>query len=292
MENKVNIRAIDSEELLQIIDNSNGIYESTIVKLLQCNRISLESRLNTLEKNELISKKKINKKFYYTRKYDINNILNLDLQSDAVQCLVNHSLYTESIIITNSKNKKVMVNLISSINNLNENNRLVINKLLNETHISKQADFKRFFDYYTFKIPVVISSMLNSESIYKTENLDNIELLAIKNEEQLLKIKGKLKDLSYLKNFKDNEFIREDILIYIQELNSIHYFIKNSGKYELIEIKNIIDFIFFISNHSLTTTNIYFSENQSKFKKMIELYIQSSNNKKKYNTVNQRQNKN
>ena len=87
MKHKTNIRAINSEELLQIIDNSSGIYESTLVKLLQCNRISLESRLNTLEKNELVSKKKINKKFYYTKKYDINNILNFDLQADATQNL-------------------------------------------------------------------------------------------------------------------------------------------------------------------------------------------------------------
>ena len=45
----VNIRAIDTEELFQIIHASNGIYQSTLVKLLQCNRTSLESRLKTLK---------------------------------------------------------------------------------------------------------------------------------------------------------------------------------------------------------------------------------------------------
>ncbi len=45
----VNNRAIDYEELLDIIAQSNGIYENTLIKLLQCNRISLESRLKTLK---------------------------------------------------------------------------------------------------------------------------------------------------------------------------------------------------------------------------------------------------
>ena len=53
----VNIRAIDTEELFQIIHASNGIYQSTLVKLLQCNRTSLESRLKTLKQNELIHKR-------------------------------------------------------------------------------------------------------------------------------------------------------------------------------------------------------------------------------------------
>ncbi|EKR9282549.1 hypothetical protein P9700_002832, partial [Enterococcus faecalis] len=44
----VNKRAIDTEELFQIINNSDGIFESTLLKVLQCNRISLESRLKTL----------------------------------------------------------------------------------------------------------------------------------------------------------------------------------------------------------------------------------------------------
>ncbi|EGO8211842.1 hypothetical protein E5K22_002616, partial [Enterococcus faecalis] len=60
----VNKRAIDTEELFQIINNSEGIYESTLIKLLQCNRISLEARLKTLEKNKMISKQKIKKHFF------------------------------------------------------------------------------------------------------------------------------------------------------------------------------------------------------------------------------------
>ncbi len=54
--NIVNKRAIDSDELLQLIVESNGIYESALEKLLQCNRISLEARLSTLKKHKWFCK--------------------------------------------------------------------------------------------------------------------------------------------------------------------------------------------------------------------------------------------
>lgn len=82
----VNKRAIDSDELLQLAIASNGIYESTLEKLLQCNRISLEARLSTLEKHKWISKeKKLSKHFYYSKKFDLDNLKHLDLQANALQ---------------------------------------------------------------------------------------------------------------------------------------------------------------------------------------------------------------
>lgn len=50
----VNKRAIDSEELFQIINNAEGIYQSTLEKMLLCNRISLASRLDTLKRQKWI----------------------------------------------------------------------------------------------------------------------------------------------------------------------------------------------------------------------------------------------
>lgn len=285
MKHKTNIRAINSEELLQIIDNSSGIYESTLVKLLQCNRISLESRLNTLEKNELVSKKKINKKFYYTKKYDINNILNFDLQADATQNLLGRSLYTEhNQIIDDNNEKKLFLELFSSTHQRNESTINKANELLNKTNSSKQDYFQQFFSFYTFKVPIIISSMINTNDFYRTVSLDNIELLAIKSEEQILKVTEKLKDLTYVSNFEKNNFIREDILLYVQELNSTYYFSKSNGKYTLNEIKDIIDFIYYLSNYSVSEKTVYFSNNKKKFKEMYHLYLKSSENKKKFDT--------
>lgn len=75
----VNNRAIDSDELVDIIINANGIYENTLIKLLQCNRISLEARLKTLQKNKIISRGKSNKHFYYIDSYALKNMKELDL---------------------------------------------------------------------------------------------------------------------------------------------------------------------------------------------------------------------
>ncbi|HGL3405344.1 TPA: hypothetical protein ACKESI_001123, partial [Enterococcus faecalis] len=98
----VNKRAIDTEELFQLIDNSDGIYESTLLKMLQCNRISLESRLKTLEKNKMITKQKLGKYFFYTNHFDSKNLSLLDRQTNVVQKLVAYSIFTENIhIVTN-----------------------------------------------------------------------------------------------------------------------------------------------------------------------------------------------
>ncbi|MGC2993762.1 hypothetical protein ACPTI2_13385, partial [Enterococcus faecalis] len=56
-------RAIDSEELIDIIINATGIYENTLIKLLQCNRISLQALLKTLKKNKIISRGKSTKHY-------------------------------------------------------------------------------------------------------------------------------------------------------------------------------------------------------------------------------------
>ena len=103
----VNKRAIDTEELFQLIDNSDGIYESTLLKMLQCNRISLESRLKTLEKNKMITKQKLGKYFFYTNHFDSKNLSLLDSQANIIQKLVDYAMFTETIqIITKDNNYK------------------------------------------------------------------------------------------------------------------------------------------------------------------------------------------
>ena len=78
----VNKRAIDTEELFQIINNSDGIYESALLKILQCNRISLESRLKTLEKNKMIGIAIAIKKISGTAGFNLDKIT---LESNAVK---------------------------------------------------------------------------------------------------------------------------------------------------------------------------------------------------------------
>ncbi|MEB8139568.1 hypothetical protein [Enterococcus faecalis] len=133
----VNKRAIDTEELFQIINNSEGIYESTLIKLLQCNRISLEARLKTLEKNKMISKQKIKKHFFYTNTFDFKNMKPLDRQTNVVQKLVTYGIFTENIhIVTNCDHQKELyLSCYSSGRDTfqtNEHLKLQANKLVNQ----------------------------------------------------------------------------------------------------------------------------------------------------------------
>lgn len=103
----VNKRAIDSDELLQLAIASNGIYESTLEKLLQCNRIGLEARLKTLEKHKWISKKKLSKHFYYAKKFDLDNLKHLDLQANALQKMLTLGFRTANLSIATNQQKQV-----------------------------------------------------------------------------------------------------------------------------------------------------------------------------------------
>lgn len=99
----VNKRAIDGAELLQLIMESNGIYESTLEKLLQCNRTGLEGRLSTLEKHKWVSKKKLSKHFYYAKKFDLDNLNYLDLQADALQKMLTLGFRTNKLSIATNQ---------------------------------------------------------------------------------------------------------------------------------------------------------------------------------------------
>lgn len=148
----VNIRAIDTEELFQIIHASNGIYQSTLVKLLQCNRTSLESRLKTLKQNGLIHKKKSNKYFCYTNKYDFQNIQALDKQTELVSLFIELGFYTSRIqVLTNEKNKNNCISLFTLGNHLYKSS----DKLKNQTR-----DYHNMLGYNSQK-----EFLLNLETI-------------------------------------------------------------------------------------------------------------------------------
>ncbi|MBA0962220.1 hypothetical protein HWH61_12695, partial [Enterococcus gallinarum] len=111
----VNKRAIDNDELLQLIIASDGIYESTLQNLLQCNRTSLEARLKTLEKHKWISKRKLSKHFYFAKKFDLDNLNQLDLQADALQKMLTLGFRTSSVSITTNQQKQVTASFHSAV---------------------------------------------------------------------------------------------------------------------------------------------------------------------------------
>lgn len=186
----VNNRAIDSDELVDIIINSNGIYKSTLIKLLQCNRISLEARLKTLTRNKIISKGKVNKPFYYVSSYDLKHMKDLDLQSMVVQYLVSIGLYTNKIQVIDSldKNKQLYISVYAS-GKFNYKNVETIKKLANNrfNQFSSEEDRKYFSQFIInelTKFPIRVSSFSDMlQEKYYTTSLETVDILAIPNKE-------------------------------------------------------------------------------------------------------------
>ncbi|HGF7074683.1 TPA: hypothetical protein ACF3CV_002460 [Enterococcus faecium] len=295
----VNKRAIDTEELFQIINNSDGIYESTLLKMLQCNRISLESRLKTLEKNKMITKQKLGKYFFYTNHFDSKNLSLLDSQANIIQKLVDYAMFTETIqIITKDNNyKEVYLSAYATgkINfKTNEQLKQIANVRYNQL-ISKEDMnwYLEFLKNILTKFPVKISNITNKlDSHYHTNSLDAVEILSIPNIEYIPILEAKLDDFSYKKIAGNTYYIRDDILLYIESENRICYFDKiQNRQYELKRISSIMDFFYVLAKNSKSKNTFYFSSDTIELNTAHHLYIKSQQNKKKFNTVQLKKNK-
>ncbi|MCE3182042.1 hypothetical protein [Enterococcus faecium] len=288
----VNNRAIDSEELLDIIAQSNGIYENTLIKLLQCNRISLESRLKTLKKNKIISKGKVNKHFYYVSNYDLKHMKDLDLQAMVVQYLVSIGLYTNKIQVIDSpyKNKQLYLSVFAS-GKYNYKNDESIKKLANKQYNQLTSEenrkyFSQFIVNELTKLPIKVSSFSNMlQKRYYTTSIETVDILAIPNKEYIPAIQSNLADVSF-RNLENNAtLIRDDILIYLNDSNTLGYFVKENNQYTLRAIYSVVDFFYYLTLNKNSKDSIYLSNDKSDYDNADNLYFQSYLNKEKYNTV-------
>ncbi|MGV1229137.1 hypothetical protein ACV6BY_11325 [Enterococcus faecium] len=278
----VNNRAIDSEELLDIIAQSNGIYENTLIKLLQCNRISLESRLKTLKKNKIISKGKVNKHFYYVSNYDLKHMKDLDLQAMVVQYLVSIGLYTNKIQVIDSpyKNKQLYLSVFAS-GKYNYKNDESIKKLANKQYNQLTSEenrkyFSQFIVNELTKLPIKVSSFSNMlQKRYYTTSIETVDILAIPNKEYIPAIQSNLADVSF-RNLENNAtLIRDDILIYLNDSNTLGYFVKENNQYTLRAIYSVVDFFYYLTLNKNSKDSIYLSNDKSDYDNADNLYFQA-----------------
>ncbi|EHB6425093.1 hypothetical protein JWS80_002700, partial [Enterococcus faecalis] len=231
----VNKRAIDGDELLSLIVASNGIYESTLEKLLQCNRISLEARLNTLEKHKWISKKKLSKHFYYSKKFDLDNLNHLDLQADALQKMLTLGFKTNKLSIATNQQKQVTASFHSAVkkiyHHVNFGQKPQAYQLFNQCLSNENKEFyMKFTEYQHVQIPIQFSSAFDENQLPHTHSLDTLDIIAIPTKEQLPAIRNKLRDFNMYKVQNNTEFIRDDILIYIQSEDCFFFYTKNEQR--------------------------------------------------------------
>lgn len=288
----VNNRAIDYEELLDIIAQSNGIYENTLIKLLQCNRISLESRLKTLKKNKIISRGKLNKHFYYVNNYDLKHMKDLDLPAMVVQYLVTIGLYTNKIQVIDSpyKNKQLYLSVYAS-GKYNYKNDESIKKLANMRvnqliHEQDRKYFAHFIVNELTKFPIRVASFSDIlQEKYYTTSIDTVDILALPNKEFIPAIQSNLADVSFRNLENNSTLIRNDILIFLNDSNELCYFVKENNQYTLQAIYSVVDFFYYLTLHKNSKDAIYISDNKTEYDNADNLYFQSYLNKEKYNTV-------
>lgn len=288
----VNNRAIDSEELIDIITQSNGIYENTLIKLLQCNRISLEARLKTLKKNKIISKGKVNKHFYYIDSYDLKNMKDLDLQAMVVQNLVSIGLYTNKIQVIDSldKNKQLYISVFAS-GKYNYKNDKSIKKLANKRYNQLTSEenrkyFSQFIINELTKFPIKVASFSDMlQEKYYTTSIDTVDILALPNKEFIPAIQSNLADVSFRNLENNSTLIRNDILIFLNDSNELCFFVKENNQYKLQVIYSLVDFFYYLTLHKNSKDAIYISNNKAEYDNADDLYFQSYLNKEKYNTI-------
>lgn len=288
----VNNRAIDSEELIAIIAQSNGIYENTLIKLLQCNRISLEARLKILKRNKIISKGKVNKHFYYVSNYDLKHMKDLDLQSMVVKYLVSIGLYTNKIQVIDSldKSKQLYISVFAS-GKYNYKNDEAIKKLANKRYNQLTSEenrkyFSQFIINELTKFPIRVASFSDMlQEKYYTTSLETVDILAIPTKEFIPAIQSNLADVSFRNLENNSTIIRNDILIYLMDSNKLCYFVKENNQYELQAIPSIVDFFYYLTLHKGSKDTIYLSNDKTEYDNADDLYFQSYLNKEKYNTV-------
>lgn len=287
----VNKRAIDSDELLQLAIASNGIYESTLEKLLQCNRIGLEARLKTLEKHKWISKKKLSKHFYYAKKFDLDNLKHLDLQANALQKMLTLGFRTANLSIATNQQKQVTAFFYSSVRNIynhkNFSQKPQASQLFNQCLSNENKEFyMKFTEYQHVQIPIQFSSAFDENQLPHTHSLDTLDIIAIPTKEQLPAIRNKLRDFNMYKVQNNIEFIRDDILIYIQSEDCFFFYAKNEQRqWILYRIERLFAFIYYLSNYFKSNEKITFSNDVEKYTKLETLYAKSSENRKQYNTI-------
>ncbi|MBA0973550.1 hypothetical protein HWH42_13335 [Enterococcus gallinarum] len=252
--------------------------------------MSLEARLSTLEKHKWVSKKKLSKHFYYSKKFDLDNLNHLDLQADALQKMLTLGFRTNKLSITTNQQKQVSATFYSSVRNIYNHKNFsqkpqafqLFNQCLSNQNKELLLDF---INHHHVQIPVQFSSIRDDNQLFHTLSLDNLDIVAIPTMQHLPKIEEKLKDFSIYRVKNNTEFIRDDILIYIQCKDSFYYYIKKEQQWHLIKINSLFELLFYLTNFFKTTKKIIFSNDIDNYEELNNLYKKSTENRKQYNTI-------
>ena len=146
--------------------------------------------------------------------------------------------------------------------------------------------FSKFINHHHVEIPIQFSSIYDKNQSIHTHSLDNLDVIAIPTMQQLPNIKEKLKDFNMYRVKNNTEFIRDDILLYIQSEDCFFFYSKNEQRqWNLYKIDSLFEFIYYLANYFKSSKQLTFSNDKEKYKALETLYTKSSENRKQYNTI-------
>ncbi|EGO2662447.1 hypothetical protein EL436_10575 [Enterococcus faecalis] len=238
-----------------------------------------------------MSKKKLSKHFYYSKKFDLDNLNHLDLQADALQKMLTLGFKTNKLSIATNQQKQVTASFHSAVkkiyHHVNFGQKPQAYQLFNQCLSNENKEFyMKFTEYQHVQIPIQFSSAFDENQLPHTHSLDTLDIIAIPTKEQLPAIRNKLRDFNMYKVQNNTEFIRDDILIYIQSEDCFFFYAKNEKQqWILYKIERLFAFIYYLSNYFKSNEKIIFSNDVEKYTKLETLYAKSSENRKQYNTI-------
>ncbi|AWQ39075.1 hypothetical protein CNQ40_04190 [Enterococcus faecalis] len=238
-----------------------------------------------------MSKRKLSKHFYFAKKFDLDNLNQLDLQADALQKMLTLGFRTSSVSITTNQQKQVTASFHSAVKKIythkNFSQKPQAFQLFNQCLSNENKElFSKFINHHHVEIPIQFSSICDENQLIYTKSLDSLDIIAIPTMQQLPAIKKRLKDFSRYRVKNNTTFIRDDILIYIQSYDSFFFYTKNDKQqWNLYQIDSLFEFIFYLSNYFHSSKQLTFSNDKEEYKALETLYIKSSENRKQYNTI-------
>lgn len=146
--------------------------------------------------------------------------------------------------------------------------------------------FSKFINHQHVELPIQFSSIYDKNQPIHTHSLDALDVIAIPTKQQLPIIREKLKDFNMYRVKNNTEFIRDDILIYIQSEDCFFFYSKNEQRqWILYKVDSLFEFIYYLANYFKSSKQLTFSNDKEKYKALEALYTKSSENRKQYNTI-------
>lgn len=245
----LNNRKINTAELLSIVNNSDGVYERDLLKLLNCNDSRLNNVLANYAEDKVVKKEKIKQNYYYKSKIDLNNL-------ESTQNLVS---FMDIINKFRIKYSRV---------SLKKDSKTKEKSLFIDTII----DFKDVLRKYKLKVSNI--NYDNLEELRIEESKQYADILVVTESSLLTEIQKKI----------IKKELREDILIYDCNLEIIYYFKtrkSEEGKIINISAKEIVDLIEFLK--FLTINKLFITiKNKVEIKIEKQLYIGKERDRAKF----------